>query len=181
MPPTNASKSQVVPVRITPALRRQLDELIAAGFGTQVEIIRIAVDRMHTKEQATMNNKIHEISRLEDAIATADFRADFRGGSALDEERSDEWAQESNYLRSKLASLQAEVRAEREAVALGKLQAAATACESLDAWNACYKIVRVADDVTGDIAQEVRNIVNARQDGRTNEEKWAAVRELLNR
>ena len=50
MPPTNSSKQQVVPVRITPALRRQLDELIAAGFGTQVEIIRIAVDRMHRQE-----------------------------------------------------------------------------------------------------------------------------------
>ena len=50
MPATNSSKQQVVPVRITPALRRQLDELIAAGFGTQVEIIRIAVDRMHRQE-----------------------------------------------------------------------------------------------------------------------------------
>ena len=50
MPPTNNAKQQVVPVRITPALRRQLDELIAAGFGTQVEIIRIAVDRMHRQE-----------------------------------------------------------------------------------------------------------------------------------
>ena len=50
MPPTSSSKQQVVPVRITPALRRQLDELIAAGFGTQVEIIRIAVDRMHRQE-----------------------------------------------------------------------------------------------------------------------------------
>ena len=104
-----------------------------------------------------MNSKIHEISRLEDAIATADFKADFRGGSALDEERCDEWAQESNYLRSKLASLQAEVRAEREAGALRELRAAAQVCEGFDAWHACNAIVRVADRVTGDIAQEVRN------------------------
>lgn len=50
MPLTSSNKQQVVPVRITPALRRQLDELIAAGFGTQVEIIRLAVDRMHRQE-----------------------------------------------------------------------------------------------------------------------------------
>lgn len=50
MPPTSSSKQQVVPVRITPALRRQLDVLIAAGFGNQNEVIRIAVDRMHRQE-----------------------------------------------------------------------------------------------------------------------------------
>lgn len=47
MPATNSSKQQVVPVRITPALRRQLDELIAAGYGTQADIIRLAVHQMH--------------------------------------------------------------------------------------------------------------------------------------
>ena len=50
MPTTNSSKRQVVPVRITPALRRQLDDLVAAGFGNQNEVIRIAVDRMHRQE-----------------------------------------------------------------------------------------------------------------------------------
>ncbi len=50
MPITNSPKSNVVPVRITPAMRRQLDDLIALGFGTQADIIRIAVDRMHQAE-----------------------------------------------------------------------------------------------------------------------------------
>ena len=50
MPITSSSKQQVVPVRITPALRRQLDELIDAGFGNQNEVIRVAVDRMHRQE-----------------------------------------------------------------------------------------------------------------------------------
>lgn len=50
MPTTNNPKTQVLPVRIAPALRRQLDELIALGFGTQADIIRIAVDRMHQAE-----------------------------------------------------------------------------------------------------------------------------------
>lgn len=59
MPPTIQRKEAVVPVRITPALRRQLDELITAGFGTQVEIIRLAVDRMHNIEiqQKNSDNK----------------------------------------------------------------------------------------------------------------------------
>ncbi len=47
MPATNSPKSTPVPVRITPAMRRQLDDLIALGYGTQSEIIRLAVDRMH--------------------------------------------------------------------------------------------------------------------------------------
>ena len=47
MPATNSPKPAVVPVRITPAMRRQLDDLIALGYGTQSEIIRLAVDRMH--------------------------------------------------------------------------------------------------------------------------------------
>lgn len=50
MPTTTSPKSTVVPVRITPAMRRQLDELIALGFGTQSDIIRLAVDRMHQAE-----------------------------------------------------------------------------------------------------------------------------------
>jgi Arc/MetJ-type ribon-helix-helix transcriptional regulator len=68
MPPTSSSKQQVVPVRITPALRRQLDELIAAGFGTQADIVRIAVDRMHRNEinkqqQANKENKENDNER----------------------------------------------------------------------------------------------------------------------
>lgn len=180
-PKRSDKKAQRHTVLLRPDLWDALEQQATERGETVNRVIEECLEQMHTKEQATMNSKVYEISRLEDAIATADFKADFRGGSALDEERCDEWAQEANYLRSKLASLQAEVRTEREAVALGKLQAAATACEGFDAWHACNAIVRVADDVTGDIAQEVRNIVNARQDGRTNDEKWAAVRELLNR
>jgi Arc/MetJ-type ribon-helix-helix transcriptional regulator len=50
MPATTSPKSITVPVRITPAMRRQLDELIALGFGTQADVIRLAVDRMHQAE-----------------------------------------------------------------------------------------------------------------------------------
>ncbi len=50
MPATNNTKQQIIPVRITPAMRRQLDELIALGFGTQADVIRLAVDRMHQAE-----------------------------------------------------------------------------------------------------------------------------------
>ena len=46
MPATNSPKSTPVPVRITPAMRRQIDDLIALGYGTQSEIIRLAEDRM---------------------------------------------------------------------------------------------------------------------------------------
>ena len=49
MPTTNSPKSTPVPVRITPAMRRQLDDLIALGYGTQSDVIRLAVDRMHQR------------------------------------------------------------------------------------------------------------------------------------
>lgn len=49
MPATNSPKSTPVPVRITPAMRRQLDDLIALGYGTQSEIIRLAVLLMHQR------------------------------------------------------------------------------------------------------------------------------------
>ena len=57
MPPTSSNKQQVVPVRITPALRRQLDELTAAGFGNQNEVIRTAIDRMHRQEIGSKNKE----------------------------------------------------------------------------------------------------------------------------
>ena len=47
MPNTQNRKSDVVPVRVTRAMRLQIDELIAAGYGTQNEVVRTAVDRMH--------------------------------------------------------------------------------------------------------------------------------------
>ncbi len=52
MPTTNSPKQDVIPVRVTPVMRRQVDELTAAGFGNQTEVIRTAVDRMHQREVA---------------------------------------------------------------------------------------------------------------------------------
>lgn len=52
MPTTNSPKSDIVPVRFTAAQRRQIDELVAAGFGPQADVIRTAVDRMHQQEIA---------------------------------------------------------------------------------------------------------------------------------
>jgi Arc/MetJ-type ribon-helix-helix transcriptional regulator len=51
-----------VPIRITPALRRYLDDLIEAGFGTQSEIIRIAIDRMHLDEVRAPTYKALNVS-----------------------------------------------------------------------------------------------------------------------
>jgi len=51
MPATNNPKSDVVPIRMTPAMRRQLDELIDKGFGNQTDVIRLAVDRMYQQER----------------------------------------------------------------------------------------------------------------------------------
>ena len=50
MPTTSSTKSEAVPVRITPAMRKQLDFLTEAGFGNQTDIIRLAVDRMYQQE-----------------------------------------------------------------------------------------------------------------------------------
>jgi hypothetical protein len=50
MPTTNSPKGSAIPVRPTPQMRQQLDELIAAGWGNQTDIIRTAIDRMHQQE-----------------------------------------------------------------------------------------------------------------------------------
>ena len=50
MPTTSSTKSEAVPVRITPAMRKQLEFLTEAGFGNQTDIIRLAVDRMYQQE-----------------------------------------------------------------------------------------------------------------------------------
>ncbi len=97
----------------------------------------------------------------------------------MEAERCEEWAWESASLRERLNVLLAEVHAEKEAGALRELRAAMAALEGADSWHACNAIVRVADSVVGGISQEVRDIVNARQDGRSDDEKWAAVQELL--
>lgn len=58
MPITNSPKGTAIPVRPTPQMRQQLDELIAAGFGNTADIIRIAVQQMYTREIGTMASKV---------------------------------------------------------------------------------------------------------------------------
>jgi len=57
MPTTNSPKGSAIPVRPTPQMRQQLDELSAAGFGNQTDVIRIAIDRMYQQEKRAMNAK----------------------------------------------------------------------------------------------------------------------------
>ncbi len=59
MPTTNSPKGSAIPVRPTPQMRQQLDELVAAGFGNQTDVIRTAVHDMYQREKwrQTMNNK----------------------------------------------------------------------------------------------------------------------------
>jgi hypothetical protein len=54
MPTTTTTKGAAIPVRPTPQMRRQLDELIEAGFGNTTEVIRLAVHQMH-KQEIKMN------------------------------------------------------------------------------------------------------------------------------
>ncbi len=54
MPTTNSPKTDIVPVRVTPVMRRQIDELAQAGHGSQSDVIRTAVDRMHQQEKRAM-------------------------------------------------------------------------------------------------------------------------------
>ena len=56
MPTTNSPKGTAIPVRPTPQMRQQLDELIAAGWGNASDIIRIAVHDMHKREIKHMNS-----------------------------------------------------------------------------------------------------------------------------
>ena len=56
MPTTNSPKGSAIPVRPTPQMRQQLDELIAAGWGNASDIIRIAVHDMHKREIKHMNS-----------------------------------------------------------------------------------------------------------------------------
>ena len=41
-------------LQLTPQMERQLEELKAAGFGTNTDVIRIALDRMHQQERMNM-------------------------------------------------------------------------------------------------------------------------------
>jgi hypothetical protein len=55
MPTTNSPKGTAIPVRPTPQMRQQLDELIAAGWGNQTDIIRTAINQMYYREITKMN------------------------------------------------------------------------------------------------------------------------------
>jgi hypothetical protein len=56
MPTTNSPKGSAIPVRPTPQMRQQLDELSAAGFGNQTDVIRTAIDRMYVQEIREMTS-----------------------------------------------------------------------------------------------------------------------------
>ena len=58
MPTTTTTKGAAIPVRPTPQMRRQLDELSAEGFGNTTEVIRTAISQMYTREIGTMTSKI---------------------------------------------------------------------------------------------------------------------------
>jgi hypothetical protein len=47
---TGDPKSSVITMRLTAAMRKQLDFLADAGFGNQTDILRLAVDRMYQQE-----------------------------------------------------------------------------------------------------------------------------------
>ena len=48
MPSTKNTKSSIIPLRVSGRVRRQVDELIDAGYGTQSDVLRLAVERMHS-------------------------------------------------------------------------------------------------------------------------------------
>lgn len=84
MPTTDSPKTDIVQVRFTAAQRRQIDELVAAGFGPQADVIRTAVDRMH-KEEIRMNGiltdnawvkRVEEIRQMVADVPTAPATAD---------------------------------------------------------------------------------------------------------
>ena len=73
MPTTSSTKSEAVPVRITPAMRKQLDFLTEAGFGNQTDIIRLAVDRMYQQESPRKVRAPHRQHLIESvAVKLAD-------------------------------------------------------------------------------------------------------------
>jgi hypothetical protein len=47
MPVTKSTKNDVISMRPTRAMQRQLADLIAAGYGNQTDVLRLAVERMH--------------------------------------------------------------------------------------------------------------------------------------
>ena len=60
MPTTNSTKGTAIPVRPTPQMRRQLDELSEWGNGNPTEVIRTAVDRMYQQEQTKRRQAMSE-------------------------------------------------------------------------------------------------------------------------
>ena len=75
MPTTNSPKQDVIPVRVTPVMRRQVDELTAAGFGNQTEVIRTAVDRMHQREIRNMTAREQIVAMLKTIYDAGDVNA----------------------------------------------------------------------------------------------------------
>ncbi len=55
MPTTNSPKQDIVPVRVTPVMRRQIDELVQAGHGNANEVIRTAVQQIYKEKIQTVN------------------------------------------------------------------------------------------------------------------------------
>ena len=85
MPTTTTTKGAAIPVRPTPQMRRQLDELSAEGYGNPTEIIRTAIDRMHQQEMRYMYTnttdnawvkRVDEIRQMVADVPTAPETAD---------------------------------------------------------------------------------------------------------
>ena len=55
---TGDPKNSVITMRPTRAMQRQLADLIAAGYGSQTNVITTAVDRMWRDEYASSNIKL---------------------------------------------------------------------------------------------------------------------------
>ena len=78
MPTTNSPKGSAIPVRPTPQMRQQLDELIAAGWGNASDVIRIAVHDMHKREIKHMNSGLTDnawvkrVDEIRQMVATVD-------------------------------------------------------------------------------------------------------------
>ena len=76
MPTTNSPKGTAIPVRPTAAMRQQLDELVAAGFGNTTDVIRTAIDRMYQQEQAKRRQAMSEATQSTRYATREDAEAD---------------------------------------------------------------------------------------------------------
>lgn len=108
MPTTNSPKADIVPVRVTPVMRRQIDELVAAGHGNANEVIRTAVDRMYQQERGTMNAKQIE-ERIETLTVRMDTAARKSSANPVIQER---FAVEVDELWTEIQALEAQLKAQ---------------------------------------------------------------------